>query len=334
MNKVRIDDIARICKVSKATISRVLNHPELVASAQRDHILQVMNETGYTPNQFAQKLGRSENHWGTALFVYDIVNPFFSLITRGLTTLSLQKNIPMFVFETLNNIEREKLYLDMLIKNKVSGVVFTAGVSEEIIQRAYEYFPVVVIDQHLEHLDIPEVGSDNFNGAKQAVEYLIKLNHRRIAFIAGPNGWISSRKRFDGYLAALQEADIPFDPKLVFKGDLQMYSGIEACKYFTSLSEWPTAVFSANDQMAMGVMNHAQLMNLNIPGDLSLIGFDGTSWVAQVRPQLTTVKQDIGQICNVTMNLLSDLILGKDVKSKHLIDTRLEIGDTCRRLND
>lgn len=334
MNKVRIDDIARICKVSKATISRVLNHPELVAAAQRDHILQVMNETGYTPNQFAQKLGRSEEHWGTALFVYDIVNPFFSLITRGLTTLSLQKNIPMFVFETLNNIERERLYLDMLIKNRVSGVVFTAGVSEEIIQKAYEYFPVVVIDQHLEHLDIPEVGSDNYKGAKQAVEYLIKLNHRKIAFIAGPTGWISSKKRFDGYLAALQEADIPYDPKFVFKGDLQMYSGIEACKYFTSLNEWPTAVFSANDQMAMGVMNHAQLMNLNIPGDLSLIGFDGTSWVAQVRPQLTTVKQDIGQICNVTMNLLNDLILGKDVKSKHLIDTRLEIGDTCRRLND
>jgi DNA-binding LacI/PurR family transcriptional regulator len=334
MSKICIDDIARICNVSKATVSRVLNHPEMVAVDLREHIFRVIDETGYSPNQFAQRLGRSEEHWGTALFVYDIVNPFFSLITRGLTTLSLQNNIPMFVFETLNSLERERLYLDLLIKNKVSGVVFTAGVSEESIRRANDYFPVVVIDQHFEHLQIPEVLSDNLKGAKQAVDYLIKLNHRRIAFINGPEGWISSQTRFEGYLAALREADIPFDPRLVFRGNLQLYSGLDAGKYFMSLDEWPTAIFAANDQMALGAMNNAQMMNLHIPGDLSIIGFDGTSVVTQARPQLTTVQQDIGQICNTAMSLLSDLIQGKDVEKDHLIDTTLVIGDTCRRLSD
>ena len=334
MSKVRIDDIARLCNVSKATISRVLNHPELVNQAQRDRILKVMNETGYSPNQFAQKLGRSEEHYGLALFVYDIVNPFFSLMTRALSTLSLQQNIPMFVFETINNIERERLYLDMLIKNRVGGVIFTAGVSEETIKRARNHFPVVVIDQHLEDMDIPEVGSDNFNGAKDAVEYLIKLNHKKIAFIAGPEGWVSSKLRYEGYRYALEAASIPFDPDLVFKGDLQMYSGIEACKYFTSLREWPTAIFSANDQMALGVMNHATLLNLSIPNDLSLIGFDGTSMISQVRPQLTTVRQDIGQISKVAMTLLTSLMEGKTHTNKHLVETTLVIGDTCRRLKD
>ncbi|MCF7942071.1 MAG: LacI family transcriptional regulator [Spirochaetia bacterium] len=334
MSKIRIDDIAKICNVSKATVSRVINNPEKVSKAQRDRILCAIRETGYIPNQFAQKLGRSEGEWGTALFVYDIVNPFFSLITRGLTTLSIQKNIPMFVFETLNNKDREELYLNTLIKNRVSGVVFTAGVSEEIVQRAHSQFPVVVIDQHCEHLNIPEVASDNYKGARQAVEYLLRLNHTKIAFIAGPGGWSSAQQRLEGYKSALSDAGIPFDPSYVFQGNLQMFAGIEACRHFTSLPQWPTAVFAANDQMALGFMNQAQLMNLSVPGDFSVIGFDGTPSVMQIRPQLTTISQDVGKISKTTMNLLFDSVRGKKVTGRHLIDTALEIGDTCARLRD
>lgn len=334
MSKIRIDDIAKICNVSKATVSRVINNPEKVSKVQRDRILCAIRETGYIPNQFAQKLGRSEGEWGTALFVYDIVNPFFSLITRGLTTISLQHDIPMFVFETLSSETRETLYLDTLIKNRVSGVVFTAGISEKIVQKAHAHFPVVVIDQHCEHLNIPEVASDNFKGSRQAVEYLLRLNHTKIGFIAGPSGWSSAQQRFEGYKSALKDAGIPFDPEYVYQGNLQMFSGRDACKYFTSLSTWPTAIFSANDQMAVGFMNQAQMLNLSIPGDFSIIGFDGTPSVLQLRPQLTTISQDVGKISKTTMNLLFDSVQGKSVTGRHLIDTVLEIGDTCARLRD
>lgn len=332
MANITIADIAKMGNVSKATVSRVLNHPDTVSEEQKSKILRIIAETGYVPNQFARRLGRSETAWGTALFVYDIINPYFGLMIRGLTGLAMNNHMPMFVFETLNDTKREELYLETLFRNKVSGVILTAGVSEGIVAKVSSKFPLVIIDQHCPHLHIPEVASDNVTGAKHAVEYLIRLNHKRIGFIAGPASWVSVKDRFEGYRTAMQDAGLEVRPEYIFHGDLQVQSGREALRYFTSLKEWPTAIFSANDQMAVGFMNQAQSMNIKIPEDFSLVGFDGTSEGQQMRPRLTTVQQDVGVICNTAFDLLLKSIGGEDVARRYLIDTRLIIGDTCHRI--
>ena len=329
MGRITIADIAKMANVSKATVSRVLNTPKIVNKAQRENILRIIDETGYIPNQFARKLGKSETAWGTALFVYDIINPYFAMIIRGLTGLAMKKGMPMFVFETLNNTEREVFYLKTLAHNKVSGVILTAGISEEIVAKAKENFPVVIIDQHCPNLSIPEVASDNFNGARKAVEYLIRLNHRKIGFIAGPSSWITAKNRMDGYSAAMKKAGLEIREEFIFQGDFQIQPGREALRHFTSLNEWPTAIFASNDQMAIGFMNQAQIMNIRIPEDFSLIGFDGTPSSMQMRPKLTTIQQDVGSICNKSIELLVKTIAGEDVADRYLIDTKMIIGDTC-----
>ncbi len=326
-----ISNIAKICGTSKATVSRVLNTPKLVSKPLRSKILKAMAEVGYTPNPFAKNLGNNGT-WGIALFVFDILNPFFALMVRQIGNQTMQKRIPLTVCDTENDKEKENVYLEYLLENKIGGIIFAEGISPALIDRARKRVPTVLIDQHHMSGRIPEVASDNFSGAMQATEYLIQLSHRRIGFVAGPKDWMSAQERFSGYRGALAKHQIDADPQLIFHGDFLYESGIRALEYFIGLPEWPTAVFCANDQMALGILNKAQAMNISIPNDISLVGFDAIPLLGFSTPKLTTVKQDIPELCRLAVDLLMKQRNNQPSRNRTAVPTQLIVGETCKKI--
>ena len=185
MSKYTIVEIAKLCGTSPATVSRVLNNPDIVAAPLRKKIEVIMHDVGYKPNPFASRLS-SKSRWGLALFVFDILNPFFAMIVRRISHLAMEQGIPLTVCDTENNEEKERIHLDYLLDNKIGGIIFAEGISMATIERARKHTDTVLIDRHSEEGIISEVSSDNYNGARQAVEYLLQLNHKRIGFISGP----------------------------------------------------------------------------------------------------------------------------------------------------
>ncbi len=342
-NKVRgcvgqytITEIANLCETSPATVSRVLNNPDIVAAPLRNRIKSKMEELGYRPNPFASRLS-SQSRWGLALFVFDILNPFFALIVRKISHLAMEQHIPLTVCDTENNEEKERIYLDYLLDNKVGGIIFSEGISNATIERARQSTETVLLDRHFQEGLISEVTSDNYLGGCQATEYLIQLNHRNIGFIGGPDGWTSAEDRYRGYRETLERNGIPFRPELVYQGDLRFESGIGALEYFLTLPEWPSAIFSANDQMAFGVLTKANSMKISIPGDISLIGFDDIPLYSLYTTRLTAVQQNIEALCESSFKIMMTKInrernlegMGRDINDRIVIPTKLKIGETC-----
>jgi DNA-binding LacI/PurR family transcriptional regulator len=331
MAEYTISEIAKLCGTSPATVSRVLNNPELVVEPLRERIRRTMEEVGYRPNPFASRLS-SKSRWGLALFVFDILNPFFALIVRKIGHLAMERRIPLTVCDTENNPEKERLYLDYLLDNKIGGVIFTEGISASVIERARTNTATVLIDRRYKEGLVAEVTSDNFLGGCQATDYLVQLNHRRIAFIGGPEDWASAEDRHRGYRETLVRHGILYDPELVFRGDLTFDAGMKALEYFLSLPEWPSAIFSANDQMAFGVLSRARSLNISIPRDLSLVGFDDILFNGLTTTELTAVQQDIDALCSGAFEMMTRKLdtRGAGTEERRIvIPTRLKIGGTC-----
>ena len=333
MARYTITEIAKLCGTSPATVSRVLNNPDLVAKPLRDRIRRTMEEVGYKPNPFASRLS-SKSRWGLALFVFDILNPFFTLIVRKISHLAMEKRMSLTVCDTESNEEKERIFLDYLLDNKIAGIIFGEGISMPTIERALKATEIVLIDRHCTEGLISEVSSDHYTGGCQATEYLLQLNHRNIAFIGGPDGWASTEERLRGYRDTLQRHNILFRPELVYPGDLRFESGISALEYFLTLPEWPSAIFSANDQMAFGVLSKASSMNISIPRDISLIGFDDIPLYSPYTTKLTTVRQNIDELCAQAFTIMMSKLNRGEEKGGHqrvVIPTRLTVGETCSK---
>ncbi|MCD6342869.1 MAG: LacI family DNA-binding transcriptional regulator [Spirochaetaceae bacterium] len=339
MGQYNITEIAEICNTSPATVSRVLNNPTIVAEPLRKRIQNKMVELDYRPNPFASRLS-SQSHWGLALFVFDILNPFFALIVRKISHLAMERRIPLTVCDTENNEEKERLYLDYLLDNKIGGIIFAEGISENTIERAREATETVLLDQHFQEGLISEVTSDNYLGGCQATEYLIQMNHRNIGFVAGPRDWASAEDRFRGYRDTLGKHGITYRADLVYRGDLRFESGIGALEYYLSLTDWPSAIFCANDQMAFGVLTKANSMNISIPGDISLIGFDDIPLYSLYTTRLTAVQQNVDALCSSSFGIMMEKLRQDQDQDQNqlsikrvVIPTKLKIGETCGKYN-
>ena len=331
MSKYNIKKIAEICNTSPTTVSRVLNHPELVAEPLRLQILNKMDEVGYKPNPFASRLS-SKSQWGLALFVFDILNPFFAQIVRKIGHKAMEQRIPLTVCDTENNTEKEQVYLDYLLDNKIGGIIFTEGISTATIERASKSTQTVMIDRHFKKGIISEVTSDNYRGGCQATEYLIQLQHRKIGFIGGPHGWTSAEDRYRGYKDTLGKYGIPLNQDFLYQGNLRFESGIAAFEYFLSLPDWPTAIFCANDQMAFGVLTKAKTMGISIPGDISLVGFDDIPLYSRFSSELTAVQQNLDELCEKSFEIMLNKLNNTETHTdpeRVIIPTKLKIGETC-----
>jgi len=312
-----------------------MNHPEIVAKPLRDKVLKIIEETNYTSHPFASNLGSRKN-WGFALFVQDILNQFYAVLVREVGQAAMQQNIPLSICDTAKSVEREEMFLESVLKNHVSGILFTEGASKHVIDRALREVPVVLIDQH-DDIDIPhyEITSDNIQGGFEAIEHLIKLGHRKIGIITGIKDWSSSERRRQGYRKALKSYNIEYKEEYCFEGTFDVESGVEALKYFVSSTD-VTAIFSVNDRMAFGVLQQAIVMGINIPDDMSLIGFDNLPICSIMSPTLSTIEQDYSLLSSRSVDCLIKQCRGEfeNWEERIILPVTLIIRESCATHRD
>ncbi|MEN2984374.1 MAG: LacI family DNA-binding transcriptional regulator [Dictyoglomaceae bacterium] len=333
-NKLTINDIAKIAGVSKGTVSYVLNNKPGVSAEVREKILRIIEEHGYKPNKLAQALAGKKTNF-IALVIPDISDVFYAKIIKGVEKTLSKNGYFLNLYSTHANPEKEHQVFEFLNTGFVDGIIIMAyHIEENFIKKIIDAkIPVVFIDYPYDNNKIYSVIVDNEEGGFKATEYLINLGHRKIVFIHGSKDAWDSDLRFKGYLKALEKYNIPFNENLVSRGDFTKEGGYRAVKEILDSGEKFTAIFSANDHMALGAMKALKEKGLRIPEDISIIGFDNIEASALSNPPLTTIMQPIYQLGEMSAKILLRLLSGENLDQKRfLLKTQLIERKSCSKI--
>ena len=333
-----INDVAKRAGVSPVTVSRVINNVGNVSAATREKVELAIEELGYVPSVMARSL-RSKRTRTLALMVSDVTNPFWTTVARGVEDTAQSRDYSVFLYNTDENPVKQQRYLDVVVAQQVDGVIIAPYDSDaqNLAPLRQRNIPTVIIDRRIEGWDVDSVRGDSLSGAKALVQHLIRLGHQRIAMISGPASTSTAEDRVAGYCMALAEAGIPLDTRLIVRGEYRTLSGEELTLRLLDEGLNPTAIFAANNVIALGVIDALEKRGLRIPHDIALVCFDDLPDVSRLFPFLTVVLQpayDMG--VNAAQLLLSRLDSEVSLQPRHVVlPTRLIVRHSCgSRLQD
>lgn len=287
-----LKELGRLAGVHASTVARVLNDDprQRVSSEVRERILALAREHGYQPNRLARSL-RTKRSAVVGTLIPDIANPFFALMFRGIEDALAERDYSVILANTDDEYAREERGIAMLRGRQVDGLILaTARRHDPAIQQLLdERFPLVLVNRHTDPITPNVVVPADHTGAVTAVAHLVGLGHRRIAHIAGSEEMSTGHTRSQGYREALQQHSIPFDPDLLVAGSYRDAGGYDAMRRLLALPDPPTAVFAVNDLAAAGAMRAVREAGLEVPDDVSLVGFNDLATVTPTVPGLTTL---------------------------------------------
>ncbi|MDN5343275.1 MAG: LacI family transcriptional regulator [Oceanotoga sp.] len=317
-NNITIKDIANKAGVSKATVSYVINNKPGVSEKIRNKILKIMKEMNYIPNAIARGLAGKKTHY-IGLIIPDISDMFYADIIKGVENKTNSNNYLLNLVTTHAEKAKEKQVIDLFTGGIVDGVIIMAyHINEEYIKILKERnVPFVFIDYPFTTNSVYTVTVDNFDGGYKATEYLIKAGCKKIAFLKGSSVAWDSENRFKGYLKALNDYSIKIDDSIIKDANFRREEGYTKTLEILSNKDID-GVFAANDQMALGAMKAIKEKNLNIPEDISVIGFDNIESSKFSEPTLSTVEQPLCKMGEKSVELLLELIDEKKPKSKKI----------------
>lgn len=333
---VTIRDVAEKAGVSVSTVSRVLTSNAPVQEVTRKAVEDAINELGFRPNGLARSL-RSNETKTIGLIIPDVANPFFPEVARGVEDAACKRGYSVILCNSGNDRSKETMYFQVLQERRIDGIILTGSgsLSEYAQLREMDQFPVVFLDRNAEGLDVDSVESDSYNGACQAVQHLIELGHREIAFVSGSSATSTGSRRQRGYIDTLAGHGISPPPEYIVPGDFTLEAGRFAGLTLLNGSRRPTAIFVSSDIEAIGVMMAAESLRLSIPRDLSVVGFDNTLLSTVTRPALSTVSQPKYDMGQQAVKLLIERLQKKRQKVKHVVlATRLEVRGTTAKVQN
>jgi LacI family transcriptional regulator, repressor for deo operon, udp, cdd, tsx, nupC, and nupG len=323
-------DVAKLANVSTATVSRVIQNPEAVKEKTRVKVLQAIEELNYQPNILARYFRRTETK--TILVVVpSIMNNVFPQMIAGIDLIANQYGYKVLLGNTYQDPEKAYNYIEELKQKQVDGMILlTTKLDNDVINDIADRYPVVLTSDFIEGLNVPTVAIDNISSSREAVEHLLQLGHRRVGMITGPLNSLLSRDRLKGYRQALLANEIAIESVLIQEGDHSYDSGYNQMNKFLALDDQPTAIFAANDSMAMGAVKAVKAQGLRVPEDVAVVGFDNIQFSEIFEPALTTIAQPLIEMGKRSMELLLKQIKGEPLtKKQHVLDTKLIIRDSC-----
>ena len=310
-----INDVAELSGVSKRTVSRVINNSSKVNEATRTRVQEVIAKLNYAPNRQARGLAASRSY--LIGLVYDVPTLFIADIQKGILNICDDAGYELVVHAC--HIENDRLVEDItrfVNRANLDGVIILPPVSDldeiaESLDKAGCHF--VRVMSELGDEPWKQVVTDYLPGITAMTNHLVELGHREFGFISGPRANVSSQMRQETFIRALARDGFEIPPEMIVEGAFTFQSGIDAATQLLSLERRPTAIFAANDEMAFGVMNVADKMGLKIPGDLSLVGYDGTSFSTFVVPSLSTIVRQTDRMSRLgTQKLLAQIEEGRE----------------------
>ena len=319
---VTIDVVAAQAKVSAMTVSRVVNGHGKERDTTRERVLRAVRELGYTPNLAASSLAAARSTRIALIYTNPSAAYLRELLVGALRGAS--RTAMQLVVDTWDGFDAaaERNAARALAKS-VAGAILPPPLCESkavLAELADAGVPVVAIASSRGSQNISHVRIDDFRASKEIAEYLIAAGHTRIGYIKGHPNQSASRRRLDGFQAALLEAGIPIDTTLVQQGYFTYRSGLKAAEKLLTLRRPPTAIFASNDDMAAAVVSVAHRRGLDVPRDLSVVGFDDTSAATTVWPELTTISQPVAAMADSAIDILLRCIRRKENEAKVRVD--------------
>jgi len=330
-----IKDVARLAGVHPSTVSRVINDDFRISEKTKNKVLLIIKKLGYTPNAIARGLKTKRTHT-LGMLIPDITNPFFAEIARGVEDAANKNNFNVILCNTDDKPKKERTYLEILRGKRVDGLILgTAHIKDKsILGLEKKKFPYILVSRNIEKLNKNCIIVDDVEGGIMATEYLIKIGHRRIAHITGPLKTRSALNRLKGYKLVLKKHGIEYKDELVGEGDFKIKGGYQVMKRFLKLAEPPTAIFAANDLLALGAMQAIQKKNFHIPEDFSVIGFNDIKLASFIYPPLTTIRQPMLEMGALAVKMLIKIIEeGEFNQRKEVLESKLIIRESCKKIN-
>jgi DNA-binding LacI/PurR family transcriptional regulator len=302
-------DVARHAGVSVATASRVASGLDNVRSETRERVERAMRELLYVPP------GRRSATGVIGLLLPDFENPIFPALAQALEKCATESGFASILCSTTSAAFREVDYVHMLLDRQVDGMIFIScemtnmsGEHDHYARLLEEGARLVFVNGALNTLSVPSVGVDERLAGELATQHLIDLGHRHVGYIAGPEFYLPTQQKAAGRESALRAAGIDVDGELVAHGEFSVAGGRAALRNLFVTDTPPTGVICSSDLMAIGVLQEAEARGLRVPGDLSVVGFDGIDATQWTNPPLTTVQQPIEDIAETAVNALHTLI--------------------------
>jgi LacI family repressor for deo operon, udp, cdd, tsx, nupC, and nupG len=313
-----IQDVARHANVSSATVSRALSTPERVSEATRSRVEEAVAITGYTINQAARSL-RSRAAKTILIALPNIGNPFYSTILDAAINEAASRGFGVLVANRLGHDPTEWLK-DYFFSSRADGLLlFDSSLDLEALHDLPfngGTLPLVLSSDEIPHSNFNLVMTDNFEASERATQHLIDLGHTRIGHVRTRMMKGLTNQRLEGYRSALARSGLEYRDEWVFPGDFSIASGVVAAERYLALTERPTAIFAANDEMAMSFLSRLQMVELECPRDVSIVGFDDISLAEHFRPRLTTMRQPRHQMGKAATAMLLDLLTGDQPPSE------------------
>lgn len=288
-----IHDVAKRAGVAPITVSRVVNQSGYASPNTRARVEAAISELGYVPNRLASSL-RSKRTRTLALVITDITNPFFTTMARGVEDTASDAGYTVVFCNTDESETEERKYLQVLLQQQVDGILLVParGTAETVEVIHKQNTPVVVLDRRMPpEAEVDVVRCENVEGAYQLVKLLIELGHRNIAVASGPQIVSTSEDRVIGYQRAMLEAGLNNQPDHIYYGAFTQASGYEMTQHILTLQPCPTALFAANNLIAIGAFKALQDAGLRVPEDMAMVAFDDLPADLLVFPFLTVAVQ-------------------------------------------
>lgn len=304
-----IKEVADLAGVSVQTVSMVINDKPGVTDKTRARVLAAVQTLGYRPFSVGRSL-RTRKTRTLALVISDIANPSFAKMASSAEQLAHTHGYSLVVYNTQDDVAREADYIRKAIDRWIDGILFVAAQDEVdgLNTLLAANLPVVVIDRIPAGYSGPSITLDNIAAGRMAVEHLIELGHRHIAHISGPRSLRLVRERLQGFCETLDAHGLSCPPTHLGEGNWECESGYLAMQRILAAGPRPTALFAANDRMAIGAIRSAQEAGLCVPADISFVGLDDIEVSAYQNPPLTTVRQSFTDLATLGVSMLLDLI--------------------------
>lgn len=308
-----IRDVAKHAGVSIATVSTALNGTGPVSEKTARRIWDAVEAVGYAPNGIARSLRLGKTKL-IGLVVSEITNPFFGALTLAIEKAAHAQGYAVIVCNSNEDDARELELLDLLRVQRVAGILVAPSgqgdkYRDSLARNAGA--PLITIDRHVEGLKRDFVGLDNRAAGRMITEYILRLGHRRIAFIGGRTGVSTSDHRYEGYCQALASAGLQPDPALCLRADFRSETAYTVAQPLLAMTDRPTAIVAANNVMALGALQAIGDLGFRCPQDISVAGIDDFPWSTALRPRLTTVAQPIEEIGRAAVEMLLEHISGE-----------------------
>lgn len=330
---IKIVDVAAKAGVSPATVSRVLNNNSNVTSKTKDRVMKVIQELGYQPNAAAKNL-RSQKTMAIGVIVPEINNSYYAEVIKGIENHAYALKYKVIICDTSNNKEKELEFINLLMNKTVDCMILVTPMmsDEEICHWADLDYSIGIVGRHIEHDRVPCVYTDNVKFSKEVVHHLVEQGHREIAFLSGYADAIDSYERLEGYLKGLREHHIPFRPEWIENGNFNKQGGYEALKRLIEKKVSFTAIYAANDEMALGVYQACAELGIKIPEQLAVIGVDNNRISRYITPQMSTVNQPKMKMGGAIVDrLIHQLESGNMTQNRVIIlESQLIVRDSSR----